>query len=543
MKNNSVFWIIKKIRRRIPAIFLMTLAHIGQAFLGVLFALGTKNVIDSATSGIREDFIRACIEQGAIIIGILLCTVIYRHLHDLLAAELDRDWKKSLLKKVLHGEFSSVSAFHSAEIVNRLNNDVKTIDDGILSIIPNLASMVTRLVSAFAVLATLDPTFGIAVLLCGGIFIAVTASLRKPLKALHKRVSEADGKVSGIIQESAEKLLMIQAMDVSGEIERRSDALLESRFGFQKKRKNLSLLANTSISAVSQLGSFAALIWCSFGIINGTMTFGSLTAITQLVSQLQMPLVGISGIIPQYIAMSAAAERLFEIESIKTEPDALEESPEEIYSGIEKISAENLSFSYGEDPVFKNLSFEIPKNSFAAITGPSGSGKSTLLKLMLGIFSPAEGEICFDGSEKISAGRKTRKLFAYVPQGNLLLSGSLLENLVITKPEATQKEIDLALYISAMEDYIPSLPDGINIVLGENGGGLSEGQAQRLAIARAVISGAPILLLDECTSALDPETEVKVLERLKNLSDRTIFAVTHRPAATEICDYNIKIEK
>ncbi len=543
-KKGSLLWIIKKIRRRIPAIFIMTLAHIGQALLGVWFALGTKNVIDSAISGIREDFLKACLEQGAIIAGTLLCTLLYRHLHDTLAAELDRDWKKELLHKILHGDFSSVSSFHSAELVNRLNNDVKTIDDGVLSIIPNLSSMVARLVSAFAVLTSMEPVFGVAVLLCGIAFVSITAALRKPLKVLHKKVSEADGKVSGIIQESAEKLLMIQSMDVSDEIENRAENLFGSRFSVQKKRRNLSLLANTGVSFLSQTAGFVALIWCSFNLLNGRMTFGSLTAVTQLVSQLQMPLVGISGIIPQYIALSAAAERLFEIESIESEPEPMEGSVEDFYGRMEDISAENLGFSYGRDVVFNNLSFSVPKNSFVAITGPSGSGKSTILKILLGIFPPAEGEIFFNlADEKIPAGRKARKLFAFVPQGNLLLSGTLRENLVITKPSATEEEISLALHISAMEDYLPSLPEGLETVLGENGSGLSEGQAQRLAIARAVLSGAPILLLDECTSALDPETEKKVLERLHNLPNRTCFAVTHRPAATEICDINIKIEK
>ncbi|MBR6657556.1 MAG: ABC transporter ATP-binding protein [Oscillospiraceae bacterium] len=543
-KKSSLLWVVKKIRRRIPAIFIMTLAHIGQALLGVIFALGTKNVIDAAISGIREDFLRACFEQGAIIAGTIICTILYRHLHDTLAAELDRDWKKDLLNKILHGDYSSVSSFHSAEIVNRLNNDVKTIDDGVLSIIPNLSSMVTRLVSAFAVIATMEPIFGVLVLLCGIAFVSVSAAIRKPLKTLHKKVSEADGKVSGIIQESSEKLLMIQSMDVSSEIENRAEKLFGNRFNLQKKRKNLSLLANTSVSFLSQAGGFAALVWCSFNLLNGTMTFGSLTAITQLVSQLQMPLVGISGIIPQYIAMSAAAERLFEIEKIESEPKPMETPPEEIYSGMRGISGENLCFSYGRDKIFDNLSFFIPKNSFAAITGPSGSGKSTLLKILLGIFSPSEGGIYFDcESGKIPSGRSSRKIFAFVPQGNLLLSGTLRDNLVITNPSATEEEINLALHVSAMEDYLPSLPEGLETVLGENGAGLSEGQAQRLAIAGSVLSGAPVLLLDECTSALDPETERKVLERLKALPNRTCIAVTHRPATLEICDINIKIEK
>ena len=363
-KTSTVFWIIKKIRRRIPAILIMTFAHIGQALLGVAFALGTKNVIDAATSGIREDFLFACIKQGAIIAGVLLCTIFYRHLHDTLSAELDRDWKRELLNGILHGDYPSVSAFHSAELINRLNNDVRTINDGVLAILPNLSAMAARLASAAAVLITLEPLFGGAAIICGLLFVSITAALRKPLKALHKKVSAADGKVSGIIQESIEKLLMIQSMDVASEMEKRTDELLGERFSLQRKRKNLSLVANTGISFLSQMAGFIALVWCSFNLLNGNMTFGELTAVTQLVSQLQMPLVGISGIIPQYIAMAAAAERIMEIEAIEREPSPMEGEPSEIYSSIEKISAENLAFSYGRETVFENLSFSQRTRSF-----------------------------------------------------------------------------------------------------------------------------------------------------------------------------------
>jgi ATP-binding cassette subfamily B protein len=192
--------------------------------------------------------------------------------------------------------------------------------------------------------------------------------------------------------------------------------------------------------------------------------------------------------------------------------------------------------------VFKGASFRIPKGSFAVITGSSGIGKSTLLKLLLGIFPLEQGGLyahCQD--KKIPMGRGTRKLFAYVPQGNLLLSGSLRENLLIVKPDATEDEIAQALYVSAMDECLHQFPHGLDTVLGENHAGLSEGQAQRLAIARAVLGGAPILLLDECTSALDADTEKMVLNRLRELGDRTCIAVTHRPAAVEMCDMNLQI--
>ena len=209
---------------------------------------------------------------------------------------------------------------------------------------------------------------------------------------------------------------------------------------------------------------------------------------------------------------------------------------------IRSVGAEGLNFRYDRDAVFADAAFAVPVQGFSVITGGSGTGKSTLLKLMLGMMHPQAGRLYLEGeSGRLSLGRATRRLFAYVPQGNLLLSGTLRENLTLVKPDATDEEIGRAVYVSAMDEFLPMLPQGLDTEVGENATGLSEGQSQRLAIARAVLGGAPILLLDECTSALDEQTERTVLGRLCRLTDRTCFAVTHRPAAREIADRDIHI--
>lgn len=542
-KTRPMVWVLKRIHRRIPALALMTAADVGRALLGVAFALGTQEVIDSAVAGDSEAFGRACLLQASIILGILVTLTIVRHLQERLRADLDRDWKKDLLHVLLHGDYAGISAYHSGELLNRLNNDVRILDEGILTIVPNLAYMLTKLIAAAAVLVTKEPWFSLLLLLAGAAVIGLTTLMRRQLKGLNKRVSEEEGKVSGFIQETLEKLLMVQAMDVSDEMERRADDLLCNRYEIQRKRKNVSLFANTSISVMSYGASFAALVWCSGGLLSGTMSFGSLTAVTQLTSQLQAPLVNLSGVIPQYIAMTAAAERLMELEELKSDPEPMDELSQELYQCMDAIEADALSFAYDRDRILEDASFSLPKGSFAAITGPSGIGKSTLLKLLLGVYRSDEGELyarC--GTDKVPINRSTRRLFAYVPQGNLLLSGTLRDNLIIAKPEATEEEIQLALYVSAMDEYLPQLPKGLDTVLGESGAGLSEGQAQRLAIARAILGGAPILLLDESTSALDANTERKVLGRIRALPDRTCIAVTHRPATVELCDWRMEME-
>lgn len=535
-------WILKRIRRRIPALILLVLFNAAGAVLGVLFALGTRNVIDTAVSGEKSQFYTACMWQGGIILGMLLCRFLARHLSDRLRADLDRDWKKDLLQGLLRGEYAAVSQYHSGELINRLTNDVRIVDEGLIHAFPNVIAMLLRLITAFAVLVSLEPKFALILCGIGLVVLAFTAVLRNQIKQLHKKVSQHDGIVASFFQETLEKLLIVQAMDVAPEMQRRADAILETRYQMQRKRKNVSLFANTGVHILSLGAGFVALVWCGAGLLAGTMTFGSLTAVTQLVSQLQSPFTSLSAVIPQYIAMVASAERLMELEQIPAEAPAGERDPKALYEKMDCLQAEGLCFAYDRDAVLQNVNFTLPKGSFVAVTGPSGVGKSTLLKLLLGIYRQEQGSICLHcEAETVTVDRSTRGLFAYVPQGNLLLSGTLRDNLLVANPDATETQIRQALYVSAMEEYLPQLPKGLETQLGESGAGISEGQAQRLAIARAILSGAPILLLDECTSALDPETEQLVLSRIRQLASHTCIAVSHRPAAVGLCDYQLDV--
>ncbi len=542
MKEMPLVWIARQVRQRIPAIVLMTGIKVVHALLSVFFALGSRDVIDCAVAGDLDAFYRACGVQAGIILGILLCLVLLRHLRDRLGADLERDWKKRLLHGLLHGEYAAVSQYHSAELLNRLNNDVARVNDGVLAIVPDCAGMVTRLLAAVLVLGTMDGRFTLVIALAGLVLIGATGFMRRRLKDLNKQVSAHDGRVSGFLQETMEKLLMVQAMDVSQEVESRMAVLLDDRYSIQRKRKNVSLVTNTGINVMYYGAGFLALCWCAGRMLRGEMSFGSMTAVIQLVNQLQTPFVNLSGVFPQYIAMLASAERLMELDRIQGEPQADGRDPRELYGEMEDLGARGLTFSYDRDKILENASFALPKGAFAVITGPSGVGKSTLLKLLLGIFRPEQGALYLKtGTGEVTLDRSTRRLFAYVPQGNLLLSGTLRENLTIVRPEATAQELERALYVSTMEDFLPALPQGLDTVLGESGAGLSGGQAQRLAIARAVLGGAPILLLDECTSALDARTEQTVLQRLRELPDRTCIAVTHRPAAVDLCDWRLEV--
>ena len=543
MKEGSVLrWSLRTIKPWIPALLLLVICNAVSAVLTVWFALSTKGVIDAATGGDPLLFQNACIRQGILILAIILNNILIHHLRDWLNAIIDRDLKKKLLTGLLHGEFAKVSQYHTGDLLSMMNHDLQTFISSIMNILPSVTSMATKLIAALAALIAMEPRIAYVVLIGGVVVFVVTGIVRKNLKTLNKRASKAQGKVSGFIQETLEKLLMVQAMDISDVMEKRADTLLEKRYQILRKRKNISLISSTCVSVLSLGASFGALVFCANGILNGTMTFGTLTAVSQLVTQVRAPITNMSGIGPQFAAMSAAAERLMELDAICEAEPAERKEPAALYEKATAIRGEKLTFAYDRDYVFDHADFRLPKGSFGVIVGHSGIGKSTLLKLLLGIFPAEEGGLYLDTeSGPVQIDRTTRKLFAYVPQGNLLLSGTLRDNLTVTKRDATQEEIDRAIYISAMDAYLPTLPQGLDTVVGENALGLSEGQAQRLSIARAILSDAPIMLLDEATSALDDETEKAVLSRIQNLPGKTCIAVTHREAAMQIADWSLEM--
>lgn len=286
---------------------------------------------------------------------------------------------------------------------------------------------------------------------------------------------------------------------------------------------------------------YGALLYSASRLMTGSMTFGAFTAVTALVGQVEGPLAGFSSIISQYISMVGSAERLMELDKI---PEEAAESIDgnALYDEMVSIRAENISFTYpgDEEQTIVNQSFTVKKGDFVSVTGRSGAGKSTLLKLLLGIYSVDSGVLSVEttnGSVKVERG--TRSLFSYVPQGNLLISGTLRENLLLASPDATEEMIEKAVEISELKEFIDTLPEGLGTVVGESGAGISEGQAQRVSIARAVLRNAPIILLDEATSALDEGTEKKVLQNLAAMEEKTVIAVTHRPMAKTISDSEI----
>lgn len=437
-----------------------------------------------------------------------------------------------------------MTAYHSGDLLMRLSADVTVVCDGVATLVPSAVSMITRLVCAFSVIVSLDWRFGLLIIAAGAVFFCGARLFRSKIKKLHKQVQSTDGRLRAFLQEALESLLAVQVFGVQEKVARQADAYQTENYTAKLRKNRWAIFANTGFSAAFSLGFLVTLVWCGAQLLTGAITFGTLTALLQLVNQVQAPLSSLSGLFPQYYAMLASAERVLEILELPNDTDSETEAQAPISKNAEfrELHFSDVSFAYGKNQVLTHANFTVQKNDFVVISGISGIGKSTLFKLLLGVLTPDGGKITVCTSENAYvAGKATRPLFAYVPQGNLLFSGTVRDNIRFIKEDATDAEITEAIRIACADAFIRELPDGLDTMLGEGGRGLSEGQMQRLAVARAVLTDAPVLLLDEATSALDEETEAQLLSNIRALQNKTCIIISHKKAAFAVCEKELTI--
>ena len=556
MKNKTLNWIFTVLGRKKLYILFLIAAQALYGSSGVLYALCLRKIVDAATGQDSAGFWYGMIMTIVLLLAELGLGTIIRWLTELSKSTGENLFKARLMRSLLKKDYLRISAIHSGEWLNRLTSDTVVVANGYVEILPGLVGMIVKLVSALLMIVALEPRFAAILIPSGLVLILMTFFFRKLMKRLHKGVQEADGKARIFIQESIASMLMIRSFVAERQTMAETEKKLEGHKAARMRKNRFSNMCNfgfgTAMDAIYLLG----IGWCGYGILKGTITLGTLMAITQLIAQIQSPFANISGYLPRYYAMQASAERLMEVEDFEEEmTDVL--SPDAVASFYEKELASfglrNVEFVYypaveGIDDLSKDnmpavlnsITLEIRKGEYIAFTGQSGCGKSTALKLLMCVYQPDGGERYFQ-DEKGNRGSLTsayRRLFAYVPQGNALMSGTIREVVSFAEPESAHDEEKLwqALQIACADEFVKELDNGVDTLLGERGTGLSEGQMQRLAIARAIFSGSPILLLDEVTSALDEATEKQLLENLRRLTDKTVITVTHRPAVLSICD-------
>ena len=556
MKNNSLKWLWRVTGRKKYYVAALMLVQALNGGSGVLYALFLRNIVDSAVAHDREGFFRNCIFTALLVLGQVMLSAMIRYLEEQSRSSLENQFKSRLFHNVLHKDYSSVSAVHSGEWLNRLTNDCMVVANNFTEILPGAAGMAVKLVSAAIMIVALEPKFAAVLIPAGFVLLFFTYAFRKNLKKLHRQIQEKDGKLRIFLQEHIGSMMMIRSFAAEDQTESEAAEKMKAHKTARMKKNRFSNVCNIGFQSGMQGMYLFGVCYCGYGILTGAISYGTLTAVTQLISQIQSPFANITGYLPKFYAMTASAERIMEIEKFTDDCKTGILSAETVRSFYENkmkgFGIVNAEFTYypvvdrisdltkEEMPlVLKNISVDIRKGEYVAFTGHSGCGKSTVLKLLMSVYRLDGGIRYIEGTE----GEKVlspewRRLFAYVPQGNQLFSGTIREVIAFADKTASadDERLEKALKIACADEFVHELENGADTLLGERGAGLSEGQMQRIAIARAVFSGCPVLLLDEATSALDEQTERKVLENLKTMTDKTVVIVTHRPAALDICD-------
>ncbi len=549
--KKALFWLADLSRHQLPQIIILSLTGMVSSSSFIFLALISRKIINIAVGSSPSDNIKGDIlSQALVLLAVLLAqlaiSVFDSHLKASISGKLEKHLRHRLFQSVTAKQYKSLSGFHSGEIINRFISDVDIVVSGVSGLIPNVLSILTKIIGGIVVIAAISRSFALVVILVGLMTVFGAALISPFYKKLHKRVRKETGDVQSLTQECVENVVVIKSFMNRMPLLSRLDGLMQKLYKSKIHRNHINNVASSGLFIIFTVGYYATLCWGALSIAsgNGIMDYGTLMAFLQIVSQIRTPLYNASGVLTTFYSTVASAERLIELEALPEEAVDNNLDACKLYSDMVSLRAENISFGYNQDKkIITDSTFEITKGSAIAVTGLSGTGKSTLFRLLLGLFDVDSGSLTVNsnnGDTKINA--STRKLFAYVPQGNLILSGSIADNVRFCNSDVDDSKVVEALKAACLYDFVETLPNGINTVVGERGLGLSEGQIQRISVARALCCGAPILLLDECTSALDAETEVKMLDNIISKRDKTVLFISHREAALSVCDNELHLE-
>ena len=549
VKNPAMSWIFGVSGKLKLGVLLLVLLNSAISISAVAFALVLREAIDGAVSGNKMVFLKFVIILGLIMVGQIAARGVIRFLDEYVRSGMENVIKTRLYETILSRKYSVITAFHTGELLNRITNDAVVVADGFVQIIPGIIAMLVKLAGAAAVLFVLDYRFSVIFFAGGGLVLIFTTLFRRVMKKLHKDVQAADGVLRSYLSENLGSLMVLKTFGAERKSIDTSKQYMDKHRFMRMKRNKFSNICNVGFGLVMNGGYIFGLCWCSFGILHGSITYGTLSAVLQLVDQLWAPLANMTGYLLKFYGMLSSAERCMELETLEEEHVESQFSRDycrELYKDMTAIECKNITFRYEDDIILENADISIGKGELITIMGNSGAGKSTLLKLLLAIYEPEKGTLEIKTEkESYALTEKYRKMFAYVPQGNFLMSGnvtSAIASLDDTSVDVDMDKVKAVAHIACADTFVEKLEHGYDTLIGERGMGISEGQAQRLAIARALYTDAPVLLLDEATSALDEQIEKKVLKNIRELTDKTVIIVSHRKAVLEVCDRCVVLE-
>jgi ABC-type multidrug transport system fused ATPase/permease subunit len=539
-QSRYIKWLWKYTKPYLPQILFLLFLGLTGTFISISLAIVTKRIIDATLAG------GIIINDIAIYVGMMAVTLIISAVVSLVGVVLDERFsfgiRKQLYEKIIHSHWMDVTKYHTGDLMTRLTSDAKNIADGIIYTIPTIINLAVQLIVTFAVLYYYEPFLAILALVIAPVAALTSVWLGRKLKVLQVKVQESEAAYRSFLQESLSNIMIVKAFVNEDYSTEKLVELREERFYWVKKKNRVGVASTTVMSLAFQLGYIAAFTFGAFQVSSGAITYGTMTVFLTLVNRIQSPILQLAQSIPKVVSVLASTGRVIEIQTIPIE--------KKINTTIQTenigVNISNLTFGYHEEEMlFDEASINFRPGEFVAIVGDSGIGKTTLVRLMMSFLSHNGGNIVFQNElgEQQFANAGTRQFIAYVPQGNTLFSGTIKENIHMGRLDATEEEMIEALEMASALNFINELPKGLDTVIGEKGHGLSEGQAQRIAIARAFIRKAPFLILDEATSALDEQTELAVLEGVKKLKPRpTCLLITHRRSVLAYCDREIRIK-
>ena len=525
--------------QRLPML-LCCLTGMGGVAISLLFIYFTKLVIDSASSG--QSFVTPAVATGCLLLLQLACSVWHRWLSTRLQVTNGNALRHRLFERLLRVRGHEVEQMHSGDVMNRIEQDCAAISALLTSTLPGLLVTLVQLLAAFLFFCWLDAFLPWVVAGVLPLMLPAARLYVRRMKSFTHRIRQSDSEIQSVIQESLQHRAVVQTLEQSGHHVERLDALQTELVRQVDDRMRFSLMARTVVAAIFSGGYLTAFLWGAYRLAQGSITFGTLTAFLQLVGKVQSPVLDLSRLFPTVVNALTAVDRLMELESMSQEEQG------EAIRFVQTPDVELLDVTYAyrpkDEPVLSHFSCRIPAGAMVAVVGTTGRGKTTLLKLLLALLRPQQGRVLLTPSEgnAVEVSALTRGNFVYVPQGNTLFSGTVRDNLRMGCPEATDEQLLEVLRV-AEAGFVLQLPRGLDSSINELGNGLSEGQAQRIAIARALLRPGRILLLDEASSALDAATEERLLQNLRHYCQgKTLLFVTHHAAVIQACDQQIMLE-
>lgn len=515
-------------------------AGIAGVVLSLLFVNTMQRSIDIA-SGAEEGSLYLWVSAMAVIMFAEFGVNISRiWIKNILGIKAQNEMQRQMLDRLLRAEWKGRDRHHSGDITNRLENDVSTVVTFLTETLPNMLSTLLMFLGAFTYLCLMDYMLALITVGMLPIFLLLSRIYISKMRKYTRRIRNFDSKVQSILQETVQNRMLIKTLECGDMVINRLDNRQVNLRHHVKRRTRFSVLSNVTLHGGFAIGFLIAFLWSTYRLSQHAITFGAMTAFLQLVNRIQTPAKDLTRLAPAFVAVLTAAERLIELEEMPQEEDGeniLLPSP----CGIKLC---NVSFGYddGDENIIDNLSFDFPPGSCTAVLGETGAGKTTLIRLLLGLLKPKYGTITiYNDEQNHNMSALMRCNMVYVPQGNTLMSGTIRDNLLMADPNATDHDMMDALH-TACADFVAELPEGLYTTIDEKGGGLSEGQSQRITIARALLRKRSIMLFDEATSALDPETEKMLLTNILKNKEQTIIFITHRMAVLEYCDKRLNMD-